>query len=76
MFVERVRSNNQGIKSKVFKRAQAIEAFKDPYTWCMFFLPFFNTLIVGGVSTFGGLLITRAFGFDVRRRRAGHRRAV
>ncbi|WOO79139.1 putative transporter [Vanrija pseudolonga] len=64
LLVERVRANNQGLKNKTFNKAQMREAFKDSFTWCLFFLAFFNTLVVGGVSTFGGLLITRAFGFS------------
>ncbi|ORY35084.1 putative MFS transporter [Naematelia encephala] len=63
-FVERIRGNNQGLRQKVLNKQQMREAFTDPLTYCMFFLPFFNTLVVGGVSTFGGLLITKAFGFS------------
>ncbi|ORY31060.1 major facilitator superfamily domain-containing protein [Naematelia encephala] len=65
LFVERVRSNNQGLKHKEFKSAQAIEAAKDPYTYLLFFLALFNTLVVGGINTFSSLLINKAFGFDV-----------
>lgn len=65
LLVERVRSNNQGIQNTKWNSEQAREAFRDPFTWCLFFLPFFNTLVVGGVSTFGNLLITKAFGFSV-----------
>ena len=63
MLVERVRENNQGLKNKTWNSHQAREAFTDPFTYCLFFLCFFNTLVVGGVSSFGGLLITNAFGF-------------
>jgi hypothetical protein len=66
MFVERVRANNQGLKHKTFKTEQAIEAAKDPYTYLLFFMAFFNTLIVGGINTFSNLLINQAFGFGVR----------
>jgi hypothetical protein len=59
-FVERVRSNDQGIKQKVWKTEQAFEAVKDPYTYLLF-----NTLVVGGINTFNSLLINKAFGFDV-----------
>lgn len=64
-FVERVRSNNQGTQQKEFKRYQMWEAFTDPFTWCLFFLAVFNTLVVGGLGTFNNLLINRSFGFDV-----------
>jgi len=63
--VERVRANAQGTKQKVWKSDQAREAFRDPYTLILFALPFFNTLVVGGINTFNSLLINKAFGFDV-----------
>ncbi|KZO90461.1 MFS general substrate transporter, partial [Calocera viscosa TUFC12733] len=61
--VERVRSNNQGLKHKVFSKAQVVEAFTDPYSYLLFALALFNTLIVGGINTFSNLLINQAFGF-------------
>ncbi|WVQ83739.1 hypothetical protein IAT38_005883 [Cryptococcus sp. DSM 104549] len=64
LLVERVRSNNQGLKQKHWNSEQAREAFTDPFTYCLFFLCFFNCLIVGGINTFSGLLITNAFGFS------------
>ncbi|KAJ7844982.1 major facilitator superfamily domain-containing protein [Mycena leptocephala] len=57
LFVERVRSNDQGIKNKVYNSYQAREV--------MYFLLFFqNTLIVGGIGTFGSILINGSFGFS------------
>jgi sugar phosphate permease len=64
-FVERVRRNDQGIKQKVFKRAQAIEALKDPFSWMLFMLAVNQTLVVGGINTFNALLINKAFNFSV-----------
>ncbi|WOO79525.1 putative transporter [Vanrija pseudolonga] len=64
-FVERVRGNNQSLKQKVFKKEQAWEAAKDPFTYCLFLLAFSQTLIVGGINVFAGLLLNRAFGFSV-----------
>ncbi|RSH83548.1 uncharacterized protein EHS24_007236 [Apiotrichum porosum] len=64
LLVERVRSNNQGLKQKHFKKEQMIEALTDPFTLCLFLLCVFNTLVVGGVGAFGGLLVTKAFGFS------------
>lgn len=63
--VERVRANNQGLKQKKFKKEQVIEAFTDPYSLCLFFLPFFQTLVIGGVNKFNNLLLNQAFHFDV-----------
>ena len=65
MFVERVRSNNQGSQEKHFKRAQMWEALLDPFTWLLFLLAVFNTLVVGGLGTFNNLLINKSFGFVV-----------
>lgn len=64
-FVERVRSNNQGWQEKNFSRAQMWEALTDPFSWLLFFLATFNTLVVGGLGTFNNLLINKGFGFDV-----------
>ncbi|WOO79996.1 putative transporter [Vanrija pseudolonga] len=63
--VERVRANNQGLKQKKFKKEQVMEAFTDPYSLCLFFLPFFQTLVIGGVNKFNNLLLNQAFHFDV-----------
>lgn len=73
-FVERVRSNNQSLKQKVWKKEQAWEAAKDPFTYCLFALAFSQTLIVGGINVFSGLLITKAFGFDVSHLQGGRLR--
>jgi len=64
-FVERVRSNNQGLQHKKWKSDQAWEAAKDPFVYCLFFFAILQTMIVGGLSKFNSLLINRAFGFDV-----------
>ncbi|WWD20485.1 hypothetical protein CI109_104961 [Kwoniella shandongensis] len=63
--VERVRSNNQGIKQKVWKSEQAWETAKDPQVYALFALTFCQTLVIGGIGKFSALLINRAFGFDV-----------
>lgn len=64
-FVERVRRNDQGIKNIVFKRSQAIEAIRDPFSWMLFLLAVNQTLVVGGINTFNALLINKAFKFSV-----------
>ena len=55
--VERVRVNDQGIKSKTFKKEQAIEAFTDPLTWLLVGMMFTQSLVVGGLNTFVSLLL-------------------
>ena len=64
-YVERVRTNDQGIKQKVFRREQALEVFRDPLPWLLFMMIFCETLVVGGLNTFNSLLINKAFGFSV-----------
>ncbi|RSH95742.1 hypothetical protein EHS25_000834 [Saitozyma podzolica] len=56
LMVERVRSNDQGIKNPKWNWAQFREGVTDIYV-C--------TLVVGGLGTFQGLLINQAFGFSV-----------
>lgn len=51
-FVERVRSNNQGIKQKKWKSDQAWDAVKDPYSYSLFGFSFMQSLIVGGIGKF------------------------
>jgi hypothetical protein len=50
--VERVRANDQGLKQKKFRKDQAWEAAKDPYTYCLFGLALCQTLVVGGLGKF------------------------
>ena len=66
LFVERVRKNDQGIKQKKYQGEQLREALTDPVSWLLFFMIFFQTLVVGGLNTFNSLLIKNAFGFSVR----------
>jgi hypothetical protein len=63
-FVERVRTNDQGIKQKKWRSEQAWESIKDPLPWLLFLMMLFQTLVVGGVNTFNSLLINQAFGFS------------
>lgn len=65
LFVERVRENNQGLKNKTFKKDQAMEALKDPMTYLYFFLPCVETLVVGGIGSFGTIIINQGFKFSV-----------
>lgn len=53
LLVERVRVNDQGIKQTKFDWAQGKMAFKDVYCWVLFFMTMFNTLVVGGIVSFG-----------------------
>ena len=64
-YVERVRVNDQGLKQKVWRPEQAWEAARDPITYLLFIMYLTQSTIVGGLNTFSGLLVNRAFGFSV-----------
>ncbi|ORY23946.1 major facilitator superfamily transporter [Naematelia encephala] len=61
--VERLRANNQGVKSYDFKMKQALGTIIDPKAWCWFALLFLVSIPSGGISTFGPLIL-KGFGFD------------
>ncbi|KAI9154843.1 allantoate permease [Paramyrothecium foliicola] len=61
--IERLRMNQQGIGSGVWKWDHVREAAIDPKTWLWFFLLFVISIPSGGISTFGPLII-QSFGFD------------
>lgn len=61
--IRRVRENQNGIETKVWKRHQFVEAILDPKTWLYFALATFGSL-TGGISVQYALLI-RSFGFTL-----------
>ncbi|TDL29098.1 MFS transporter [Rickenella mellea] len=61
--VERLRANNMGTETKVWKWRQVKECLLDPKTYCWFLMAFLISIPSGGISTFGPL-ITKSFGFD------------
>ena len=60
--IERVRSNQQGIGNKHFKRYQLIEALTDPLTWAFVFYALTADIPNGGISNFFSELIV-SFGY-------------
>ncbi|KAK6909677.1 hypothetical protein L486_00676 [Kwoniella mangroviensis CBS 10435] len=62
-YVERVRTNDQGIQQKVWRSDQAREVLRDPLPWLLFGMMFIQSTVVGGLNTFNNLLIKNAFGF-------------
>ncbi|MCJ1383437.1 hypothetical protein MMC17_006551 [Xylographa soralifera] len=60
--VERVRTNQQGIGNKHFKKYQFQEALMDPLTWAFFVLAVAADITNGGLSNFFSQLIV-SFGF-------------
>ncbi|KAH7011239.1 allantoate permease [Ilyonectria destructans] len=61
--VERLRMNQQGIGSGVWKWDHVKECLLDPKTWLWFCTIFAISVPSGGISTFGPLII-ESFGFD------------
>ncbi|KAL2133504.1 hypothetical protein VTI74DRAFT_2230 [Chaetomium olivicolor] len=61
--IERLRMNQQGIASGVWKWDHVWEALLDLKTWLWFFIMFVISIPSGGISTFGPLII-ESFGFD------------
>ncbi|KAF8869064.1 major facilitator superfamily domain-containing protein [Infundibulicybe gibba] len=59
----RLRANNQGTESKVWKWDQVGELIVDPKTYLWFLLPFVAAVPYGGISAFGPLII-QGFGFN------------
>jgi hypothetical protein len=58
----RIKSNHSGIEQKHFKKAQFIEALKDPKTW-MFFLHAWSQEMANGTTNQYSLII-KSFGFS------------
>jgi sugar phosphate permease len=61
--VERLRHNQMGIETKVWKWEQLWETVTDPKTYIWTLLLFCVSVVSGGISTFGPLIIEE-FGFD------------
>ncbi|TCD62052.1 hypothetical protein EIP91_007528 [Steccherinum ochraceum] len=61
--VERLRANNMGTETKVWKWAQVWEVVVDPKTYLWFAMLFLCALPSGGISAFGPLII-KGFGFN------------
>ncbi|KUJ08932.1 allantoate permease [Mollisia scopiformis] len=61
--VERLRANQMGVVSTVWKWEHVTESLLDVKTWCWFALIFSISIPSGGVTTFGPLIVN-SFGFD------------
>ncbi|KIK62936.1 hypothetical protein GYMLUDRAFT_197181 [Collybiopsis luxurians FD-317 M1] len=60
---ERLRANNQGTETKVWKWDQVLELVLDPKTYLWFALLFLCAVPSGGIGAFGPLIIS-GFGFN------------
>ncbi|KAJ4363681.1 hypothetical protein N0V83_009978 [Neocucurbitaria cava] len=60
--VERLRMNQMGVASRVWKWDHVFEAFMDPKTWLWFSMLTAVSIPSGGITTFGPLII-QSFGF-------------
>jgi hypothetical protein len=61
--IERLRMNQMGVASRIWKWDHVREAFKDPKTFFWFALLFAISIPSGGISTFGPLIV-KSFGFN------------
>ncbi|KAF9460349.1 allantoate permease [Collybia nuda] len=61
--IERLRANQQGLETKVFKVAQAVEMITDPKSWCWTILLFLVAVPAGGITSFGPMIL-QGFGYD------------
>ncbi|CBX97528.1 hypothetical protein IAQ61_007063 [Plenodomus lingam] len=60
--VERLRMNQMGVASRIWKWDHVLEAFIDPKTWLWFCMLTAVSIPSGGITTFGPLII-EGFGF-------------
>ena len=61
--IERIRENQTGIENKHFKRAQALECFKDPQTWLLSLITICSNVPNGAVSSYQATII-QGFGYN------------
>ena len=61
--MERLRTNQAGIKNTHFKRYQVVEALLDPKTWFLFLFGMSTQVVNGSVSNFGALIV-KGFGYS------------
>lgn len=64
LMIERVRTNQTGLQNRRFKKEHLKEAFKDPQTYCFFFIQFLTSLPTSGLGAFANIIIS-SFGFSV-----------
>lgn len=64
LIIERVRGNQTGLQNRKFKWDHLREAFKDPQTYCYFFIQFLTSLPTSGLGAFANIIIS-SFGFSV-----------
>ncbi|KAK1992710.1 major facilitator superfamily transporter [Colletotrichum falcatum] len=61
--VERLRANQMGIQSGVWRWDHVLETLTDLKTWCWFVLVIAISIASGGISTFGNLIV-KSFGYS------------
>ncbi|EFQ26951.1 major facilitator superfamily transporter [Colletotrichum graminicola] len=61
--VERLRANQMGIQSGVWRWDHVWETFVDLKTWCWFVIVIAISIASGGISTFGNLIV-KSFGYS------------
>ncbi|KAF8621981.1 hypothetical protein AX15_007340 [Amanita polypyramis BW_CC] len=61
--IERIRANQQGLETKIFKLAQAREMFLDVKSWCWMLMLFVIFIPVTGINVFGPMIL-QGLGFN------------
>lgn len=61
--IERIRSNNQGVGNRVFKKHQMIEALKDPAAWMIVVFSFTSSIPNGATTNFKNVIL-QGFGLS------------
>ncbi|KAJ2926966.1 hypothetical protein H1R20_g10133, partial [Candolleomyces eurysporus] len=61
--VERIRANQQGVETKIFKWKQVLETLLDLKSWCWMSLLLLHAIPAGAINIFGPLIV-RGFGYD------------
>lgn len=63
--IKRIKGNQQGFGNKHFKKKQFIEAFTDHRTYLYFLYGIAVSIPNGGLTTFGGIVMTSILGYSV-----------
>ncbi|TEB31486.1 allantoate permease [Coprinellus micaceus] len=61
--VERIRANQQGVETKIFKLTQVVETLLDLKSWCWMGLLILHATPTGAITVFGPLVV-KGFGYD------------
>ncbi|KAH6885220.1 major facilitator superfamily domain-containing protein, partial [Thelonectria olida] len=63
LMIERVRENQTGLQSRVFRKEQVWDAFTDPQLWAFALIQLLTTLPSGGLGAYANIIV-KSFGFS------------